>query len=166
MRGIGARKKAVAQHRLGYFQQFHQPKNCRCSVVRTYVQRGRLYKYALTPIPREICNEPAAPVQGGRAQRGQLVSSPTCAFSFPLPPSPHALLVTHVVGRLSPRMKIMVRLSLTNSWLIVVLGSLSCDRWEIRGAELTLRRGRMIFFFFFFTNLDVMMINISISRIF
>lgn len=69
MRGIGARNKAVAQHRLGYFQQFHQPKNCRCSVVRTYVQRDRLYKYALTPIPREICNELAAPVQGGSSTR-------------------------------------------------------------------------------------------------
>lgn len=46
-------------------------------------------------------------------------------------------------------MKIMLRLSLTNSWLIVVVGSLSCDG-EIRGAESTPRRGRMIFFFFFF----------------
>lgn len=110
MRGIGARNKAVAQHRLGYFQQFHQPKNCRCSVVRTYVQRDRLYKYALTPIPREICNELAAPVQGGSSTRS--ISQRSDLRFFLSPP--------YVVGhpccwKTSLRMKITIRLSLTNS---------------------------------------------------
>lgn len=161
MRGIGARNKAVAQHRLGYFQQFHQPKNCRCSVVRTYVQRDRLYKYALTPIPREICNELAAPVQGGSSTRS--ISQRSDLRFFLSPP--------YVVGhpccwKTSLRMKITIRLSLTNSWLIVVVGSLSRGRWEIRGAESTLRRGWMVFFFFINLDIDDKYLDNSSANVF
>lgn len=161
MRGIGARNEAVAQHRLGYFQQFHQPKNCRCSVVRTYVQRDRLYKYALTPIPREICNELRR--SGSRREPNAVNQSAVRLALFSLPLLSllhlHLLLSTYVVDH--PR-RWKTSLNEDNVTIIVDKQLIDCCRrfielrWrDKRGRIDTSSRTNDFFFFFFSINSDI-----------